>query len=266
MTVTIQTGTTERPPRVLLLGVPKIGKSTFACQWPKPIVIPMAGEEGIDDLDVPHYNTCQTYDQVIECLVDLTNRRGEYQTVVIDSLSALEPLIWEKVCQEGKKANIEDFGYGKGYTFALDRWAKIRAGLDVLRGQGVASILIGHVKVKTFNDPLCDPYDNYLLDIHSAALAGIERWCDCVWFANRKVAVRKIADPKRTDKVEAVHAVDLSEGKPVLLTQKRAAHPGGGRGAWGHLSYELPLNFAAVVNDYENVAKPAFREYQKGLR
>jgi len=29
----------------------------------------------------------------------------------------------------------------------------------------------------------------------------------------------------------------------VLYTQKRPAHPGGGRGVYGHLPYELPFDY-----------------------
>jgi hypothetical protein len=48
----ITTGTVDRPPRVVLCGVEKIGKSTFASQFPKAVFMPIKGEEGIDSLDV----------------------------------------------------------------------------------------------------------------------------------------------------------------------------------------------------------------------
>ncbi len=241
----IEKGVQQRAPRMALLGVAKVGKSTFAAGANSPIFLPVKGEEGIDALDVARFPTANTFTDVIGCLGALLHEEHQYQTVVIDSSSALEPLIWADVCQSAGVESIEKVGggYGKGYTEALTQWRLLTDWLDALRAQkGMASILIGHVKVRPFNDPTQDSYDTYTWDINDKASAMLIRWADSILFANGKATVTK--EDRGFGKTKA-RAIDTAAGDRFLYTQKRPAHPGGGRGVYGHLPYELPLNWQA---------------------
>lgn len=246
-------GRTSRPPRMLLCGVEKIGKTTFASGAPSPVFIPIRGEEGIDDIDAAHFPTCNTLADVIGALQSLYEQKHDFGTVVIDSVSTLEPIIWDAVCKDEGVANIEKVGggYGKGYIEAVQRWRQLMDGLDALREKGMASILIGHVAVKTFTDPVSENYDQYQLDLNKHASAALMRWSDCILFANCKTIVRKEeAGFNKTDKKAIVR------DERCLFTQKRPAHPGGGRGVYGRLPYELPLDwnaFQEAVNKHQEI-------------
>lgn len=238
----IQRGIVELPPRIVLLGVEKIGKSTFASQFPNPIFLPVKGEEGIDALDVSRFPTITTFAEALEAIGTLYNEEHEFQTLVIDSASTLEPLIWNQVCEDNNAKSIEKAmgGFAKGYIEALGYWRTITDGLDALRQKGIGSILIGHVKVKPFNDPTSDPYDTYQFDVHDKAANLIYRWSDSILFASRKVVTKEVDG--RGGKV--TRGMTIGD-EPKLYTQKRPAHPGGGRGLYGQLPYELPLNYDA---------------------
>lgn len=253
----IRKETAIRAPRIILLGVEKIGKTTFACGsriedgyvvetgLNNPILIPIRGEEGADSIGAPMFPTCGSVDELLEALGALYTEEHEYSTVVIDSASALEPLVWADVCESHKVQSIEDVGggYGKGYTATLGVWQKIRDGLDALRNErGMASIIIGHAKVKRFDDPAGGSYDQYQFDIHDKAANLLARWADVILFANTKVAVLK---EDVGFKKEKKRGIDATGGQRFLFTQKRPAHPGGGRGAYGLLPYELPLDWSA---------------------
>ncbi len=82
-----------RPPRMVLLGGPKVGKSTFAAGFSKPIFLPVEKEEGIDDVDAEAFPVSSSFDEVIRYANALANEDHEYKTFVIDSASALNPLI-----------------------------------------------------------------------------------------------------------------------------------------------------------------------------
>lgn len=242
----ITSGTRIRAPRIILLGVEKIGKSTFASQAPNPIFLPIRGEEGIDSIDVPQFPTCNSLADVIESLYSLFSGEHDRQTIVIDSASALEPLVWEDVCLRcGNVDSIEAVGggYGKGYVEAAGTWRNLTAALDTLRlERGIASILIGHVKVKRFDDPAGDSYDQYQFDAQDRVANLLYRWADVILFANAKVVVKS---EKVGIKKEHHRGIEVAPGSRWLYTQKRPAHPGGGRGVFGRLPYELPLSWQA---------------------
>jgi len=176
-----------RPPRMILLGVEKIGKSTFAAGAEGAIFIPVKLEEGIDSLGVSKFPVCDTFDKVLEAIAVLAQEDHNFQTVVIDSASALEPIIWEAVCIEHNVKSIElaAGGYGKGYMEAMNKWREIMEALDYLREEkNMASVIIGHVKVKRFDDPERASYDQYQFDINDKVSNALYRWADFIGFAN----------------------------------------------------------------------------------
>lgn len=247
----ITRGKIVRPPRIVLLGVEKIGKSSFAAGSNSPIFIPVKGEEGIDDFDVDKFPVCHSDDDINEALEALLEGGHKYKTVVIDSASTAEPVIWQSVCEECNVASIElaGGGYGKGYGFALDRWRKKTELLDRLRDeQSMASIIIGHVKVKTFNDPERPSYDQYQFDINEKVAHMLYRWADFIGFANKNIG---ITEEKAGFNKKIVRGADLDSDTNYLFTKKTPAHPGGGRGIYGKLPSEIPLYWESFMEEIQ---------------
>lgn len=251
----ISKGKQIKAPRIIVLGVEKIGKTTFSCGTTfengkivghgsnNPIGIPIKGETGMDDMDIPKFPTSESFDNVLQALASLYEGEHDFRTTVIDSASAMEPIIWDAVCATHKVKTIEEVGggYGKGYTEALGLWRDFLEGLDGLRvHKNMASIIIGHVKVKRFDDPNGESYDQYQFDINDKASNLLFRWADLILFCNTKVVVKK------EDKgfgAKKARGIDVGNGQRFLYTQKKPAHPGGGRGVYGQLPYELPLDW-----------------------
>lgn len=236
-----------RAPRIILLGVEKIGKSTFAAGADLPVFLPIKGEEGIDAIKVGKTPVCISSRDVLEWITTLYTGKHEFQTVVIDSTSTLEPIIHAEKCQENDNAasiNEGPLAFGAGTDQANMVWRQITEGLDALRSErGMASILIGHIKVKRFDDPNGESYDQYQWDIHHKAASLLYRWSDLVLFCNTKVVVthEELGFSKKNVKKRGQ---EVYPGSRFLYTQKRPAHPGGGRGVYGHLPYELPLSWS----------------------
>jgi hypothetical protein len=244
----ISTGMIHRPPRIVVLGVEKIGKTTFASGAERPIFLQIKGEQGLDALNVNRFPECQTYEDALQCLCSLASENHDFGTVVIDSASALEPLVWAATCKaNGSVSSIEDVkkGFGKGYIEALEYWRRITEALDWLRAnKNMASIIVGHVKVKVFNDPNGSSYDQYQFDLNDKAANLLYRWCDVILFANKKVIVKT---EEQGFKKEKHQGVDVGGGASYVYTQKRPSHPGGGRGVYGQLSYEIPFLWSSYM-------------------
>ena len=116
----IRMKTKLKPPRIVLFGSSGVGKTSFAASMNKPIFI--CTEDGLGKIEVPHFPLAKSFEDVMENLQSLINNENDYKTLVIDSLDWLEPLVWDKACQDNNWKSIEQPGYGKGYVETLKYW------------------------------------------------------------------------------------------------------------------------------------------------
>ena len=186
----IRKGKQLRPPRMVVYGEHGLGKSTFASQAPDAIFIPT--EDGLGAIDASSFPVATSYKDVIDAIGVLLTDSHDYQTVVIDSLDWLENLIWKHVAKEGNHKSIEDYGYGKGYVLAADQMREVFDGLDALwKERNMAVILTAHSQIKRFDDPASEPYDRYMLKLHTKTSGIVQEWVDIVGYVAQKMIVKK---------------------------------------------------------------------------
>lgn len=227
-------GKLQKPPRVLLFGVDKIGKSTFAANAPSPIFI--CAEDGTSELNVERFPEPKTWTETLEAVDVLATSDHPYKTLVIDTLDWLEPLCWAHVCSKGGKPDIESFGFGKGYTAALDEWRALLARLDRVRAvKQMEIILLCHAWIKPFKNPEGDDFDRYELKLHAKTGGLIKEWVDAVLFATFEVFTH--SKDGRTKGV--------SSGARVVHTQRRAAFDSGNR---FDLPEVMPLDWSTFAD------------------
>lgn len=239
----IQKNNFDRPPRIVIHGTPGIGKTTFAAGAPSPVFIQT--EDGLGNLAPDAFPLAKSFNDVMDAFAVLYTEEHQYQTVVIDSLSALEQLIWARVAADHDKDSIEDLGYGKGYVFALDHWHAFLDGVNALRDRGVMPVMIAHTDVVRFDSPETDPYDRYLIKLHKRAFQLLYERADIIGFANYSVAVVK-ADAgfnKKTSRgVETgerrLHLVE----KPAFVAKNRYSLPESIPLSWPALADALTAN------------------------
>lgn len=179
-----------KPPIITIHGPPGIGKTTFAVSAPAPVVLPL--EDGLGAIQVPAFPVLHSWDDVMAAMGALYQEAHEYQTVIIDSLSALEPVLWAAVAKDANKSSIEDLGYGKGYVLALDYWQQFLAGIIALRDEkNITPILIAHSDVIRFDSPEVEPFDRYQIKLHKRAFHLLYERADIIGFANWQTHVVK---------------------------------------------------------------------------
>jgi len=244
----IQRGRQARPPRIVIYSEHGMGKSTFASQAPSPIFIPT--EDGLGALDVAAFPLATTYQAVMDAIGVLYTDDHDYKTVVLDSLDWLEALVWGHVAREGGEETIEGFGYGKGYVYACDRFRDVLAGLNALRtDKGMAVILTAHSMVKRFDDPASEPYDRYMLKLHSKAAGIVQEWADVVGFIAQQMVVRK-EDVGFNKKV----ARGVAIGGHVLHLKRTPAFDGKNRYS---LPDAIPLGWGAFADAMTEAHAPS---------
>ena len=114
-------------------GLPDVGKTTLASQAPEPIFLGL--ESGTYQLSVSRFSKAHTLSEFLGQLKALQSEKHPFKTIVLDTVDALEPLIWKQVCTEGGVNSIEDYGggYGKGYVRAGEIWPICASGRRRLR-------------------------------------------------------------------------------------------------------------------------------------
>lgn len=231
----IRTGVQPEPPRIVVYGEHKMGKSTFAANAPAPIFIQT--EDGVGNLNVAKFPLAKSYDDVVSQLQVLATQDHPYQTLVIDSLDHLQPLIYAKVIQDrpltekGKPVkDIVDYGYGSGYEHAIDYWASILEGLQYLRDKkDMMIVCIAHAIVDRFDDPEADPYDRYELKLQDgkkvSASALVQEWADAIFFVN----YAKVIKTTEVGGFAGERTRAMGSGQRFLFTEARPAFQAGNR-------------------------------------
>ena len=238
----------QKPPRIVIHGAEKCGKSTFFSKAPGVIFIQT--EDGLAGIDTNAFPLAKTMDDVFESIWSLQNEANEYKTVVIDSADWLERLVHDRVCNDHGVATIElaAGGYGKGYGEALNHWRMLLSMLDELSVTKHMTIgLICHSRIVTINDPETEPYDSWKMKLHepksgnAGALSLLNEWADVIGFATKKVFTKEqvSGDPKDKKKVVKHKAIGGErelrlEGSPAFLAGNRYGLPA-----------VLPLDWAA---------------------
>ena len=117
------------------------------------------------------------------------------KNLVVDSVSALETLVHNRICaigdKDGPKKDIEDFGFQGGYKRANKVWEDFLTKIRKVREAGINVWLIGHSTIAGIKTPDLDPYDQYQPALHKNAVALLHRDLDGVLFAKDKIVIRK---------------------------------------------------------------------------
>jgi AAA domain len=181
----------RRPFFGVLYGPPGVGKSTFASEAPNPIFIPC--ERGLDQITVAKFPTPQTLTEFGSYLKAIDEEPNDFQSMVIDTGDALELLIFDAVCKEGKVDSIEEYGGGwqKGYARARDYWARLLSRL-IRMSEARTVLLIAHSHLRTVTDPmLAASYDVFEMKIQQKSVELIRQSVDLILFARMATTVAK---------------------------------------------------------------------------
>ena len=234
------------PPRIVLYGEPKIGKSTFCSQIPNAIFLDVeAGTGGLNVLRVER-EMLSTWPDICAVLDGLLIQEHSLQAVVIDSADFLEKVLETQATLEHSTTSFAKIDYGKGYVSLANMWLTITQKLDALRERrGMAIVIIAHELVKKVNEPGSDSYDRFILALAEKSTKIIEAWADAILFAKVEVYTSKKKEGFK-DKVTAV------EGDRVLLTRNAPHHLAGNR---YNLPEVIPFTWEAFSEAFVNATK-----------
>ena len=234
-------GKEKRPLKIVIYGPEGIGKSTFASKFPDPLFIDTEG--GTSNLDVRRIKCSKSWDELLLVVKEIIKNPTICKTLVLDTADWSETMCINAVTEKYRKNNIEDFGYGKGYTYLLDEYTRLLSLFDELIEVGINVVITAHAKPRKFELPEEQgAFDRYEMKLTRQVAPVIKEWCDALFFVNYKIYV--VTTENNTKKAQG--------GKRVLYTTHNPTYDAKNR---FDLPEELELKFEAIEHLFDGQKK-----------
>ena len=219
--------TADLPPRILIYGPEKMGKTTLAAEFPEPVFLQTERGESTG-LELTSFGHLTSFAAVLDAIGALASEEHSFRTVVVDSLSELQKLVWAEVCTRNNWQSIEQPGYGKGYVETDYAWRELIDALNWLRTErGMMVILIAHAEIDRFDDPETVSYSRYSIDLHKRAEAMVKREVDAILLVKKDVTI-KTEQPNGKGRARADGGDTrwiYTEGRPAFVAGNRYGLP-----------------------------------------
>lgn len=236
----ISTGIQNKPIKAVIYGPEGIGKSTFASKFPAPLFIDTEGSTS--RLNVARTDPPSSLAMLSSMLTELAQNNHGYKTLVLDTADWAERLCIKAVCEKNSKAGIEDFGYGKGFTYVYEEMGRILNQLTTIWEHGMNIVITAHAAIRKFEQPdEMGAYDRWELKLINApkcnVCAMIKEWADMVIFANYKTFAVAVDKDGKKHKAQGGERVMYTTHSPCWDAKNRF-----------DLAPELPFDFGQIAH------------------
>ena len=229
----ITSGRVARPQKLVFYGVEGIGKTSLAAQTPDPLFIDTEG--GTAHLDVRRLQKPTSWEELIALVKEVANTPDVCRTLVIDTADWAEQMCIDHICAKYKQPGIESFGYGKGYTYLSEEFARLLAACDEVILSGKNVVITAHAKMRKQELPdEQGAFDRWELKLSKQTAPLLKEWPDALLFLNFKTLV--VATDSNTHKAQG--------GKRVMFTSHHPCWDAKNRHG---LPEELDLSYASIA-------------------
>lgn len=192
----------DRAVMVTICGDAGTGKTSLAAAFPKPIFI--RAEDGMQAIPKKWrpdaFPVLTKVEQLWEQITAVIHEEHDYQTLVIDSVTALERMFVDEVMKlDGKAKSINQAlgGYGAGPSAVAAMHQRLRKGAGLANThRGMNVVFLAHADVEMMRLPDTDDYMRYSLRLPSKSLPPYVDDVDVVGFVRLETYV-KGADGER---------------------------------------------------------------------
>lgn len=203
--------------RAVLYGPGGIGKSTLACMAPGPVAF-IDADESLEKLKpslmaagipIPVKVPVKGYQPMREALG--SSGWDKIKTIVMDTWPPIEGWVVAETLRAVKKDNnmpahgIEDYGFGKGYRYAYERFLPLLSDIDIHIRAGRNVIIIAHDSMTKVPNPAGQDFIRWepnMMHTNGASMRlRAKEWSDHVLFFSYDINVEKQAGDRQGVKV-----------------------------------------------------------------
>lgn len=234
----ITSGIVNSAQKVVIYGPEGIGKSTLASKFPMPLFIDTEGST--KKLNVNRFEDKPSSWQMLKAQVEyVISNPTVCKTLVVDTIDWAEQLCVDEVCSSAGKKGIEDFGYGNGYVYEKEEFARFLVLLDRVIDVNVNVVLTAHAHIRKFEQPdEIGSYDRWELKLGKKTGSQIsplvKEWADAVFFCNYKTYAVSADDKGKKFKAQGGKRVIYTTHHPCWDAKNRIGLPP-----------EIPMEFEA---------------------
>lgn len=231
-------GIQQKALRVGIYGQPGIGKTTLAAEFPDAVFIDV--EDGSNQLPVARMPRPTSWEMLLDEVREVRDGNVPCATLVIDTADAAQTLCIRSLCAERGWDGLEGAGYGKGYTYAAERFGKFLDLLGEVVDSGRNIVLTSHAMARKFERPdESGAYDRYEPKLEKKIAPIYKEWCDMLLFLDYKIYVE--TESNKDGKVTKAKA---KGGRRVIRTTHHPCWDAKNR--FG-LADELPLEYKSIA-------------------
>lgn len=209
----------DRPIIATILGDAGMGKTSLAATFPNPVFI--RAEDGMQAIPAERrpdaLPVLSSVDDLWEQLSALIKEEHGYQTVVVDSVTALERMFAQYIIdndpKKPKSLNQANGGYGAGFSAVATLHQRVRKAAGLLVEKGIHVVFIAHADTEVVELPDQDPYTRYGLRLHRKSTAPYLDDSDVVGFIKLRTFTTGDGERKKA----------ISDGARLLVTYATAA-------------------------------------------
>lgn len=239
----ITSGKVMRAQKVVIYGSEGIGKSTLASCFPNPLFIDTEG--GTAQLDVRRIEKPGSFDGLVSIVNEVAADPSICKTLILDTADWAEQMCIVGVCAKYKKSGIEDFGYGKGYTYLAEEYSRLLNAFDAVIAAGIHVVITAHAKMRKFEQPdEMGAYDRWEMKLSKQVAPLLKEWCDLLLFCNYKTIV--VATKNDTKKAQGGKRVIHTTHHPCWDAKNRHGLPD-----------EIDLDYGSIAHLFDADAPAA---------
>lgn len=229
----ITSGRVARPQKLVFYGVEGIGKTSLAAQTPEPLFIDTEG--GTAHLDVRRLQKPSSWEELIALIKEVAATPDVCRTLVIDTADWAEQMCIDYICAKYKQPGIESFGYGKGYTYLAEEFARMLSACDEVILSGKNVVITAHAKMRKQELPdEQGAFDRWELKLSKQTAPLLKEWPDALLFLNFKTLV--VTTENNSHKAQGGKRVIYTSHSPVWDAKNRHGMP-----------EELELSYASIA-------------------